>query len=153
MQVLKLLMVTRFTTPLGRMVAETVNLILSLRASTISLTKIAFVPVVDCIPAMQQREPTIFCGGEYGLFWWTRRRSAISASLLETVFITNPAPVKKSATLNLLLVTVTPRYKILQPSIPGIQAQLPRINLRLSVQQKGKANVFVQIYDPFSSMP
>ncbi len=48
-----------------------------------------------------------------------------------------------------------PLISFLSLLLPGIywQVQLPRINLRLADQQKGKANVFVQIYDPFSSYP
>jgi len=65
----------------------------------------------------------------------------------------NPDPVKKNATLNLLLVSATPRYLLLQPPLPGRRTQLPRINLKLSDQQKGEADVFIQIYDPFSPYP
>lgn len=65
----------------------------------------------------------------------------------------NPAPVTAYPQLNLLLVSARPPFLLLQPPRPGQPMQLPRINIRLSDQQIGKAWVCVWIYDPFSSYP
>lgn len=65
----------------------------------------------------------------------------------------NPAPVTAYPKLNLLLVSANSRYLLLQPPLLGEQMQLPRINIRLTDQQIGRAWVCVWIYDPFSPYP
>lgn len=65
----------------------------------------------------------------------------------------NPPPVTAYPKLNLLLVSAHPPFLLLRPPLPGKPKELPRINIRLSDQQKGRAWVSVWIYDPFSPYP
>lgn len=65
----------------------------------------------------------------------------------------NPAPVTAYPSLNLLLVSADPPYLLLQPPSPRRPIRFPRINIRLTDRQIGRAWVCVWIYDPFSPYP